>query len=523
MKNQYFGDVNDYRKYGLLRALQAGSELRLLVAWLLTPDDGGPDGKKRAYLEEQNRWRQYDPELYSGLVDLVGGGAEPRVSLIEESGLIPRTTFLSTEVPDDREARANWRHELSNEAGTADLVFFDPDNGIEVKSKPIGTKDSNKYLAWEEIDLVWDLGCSVLIYQHFPRVKRHAFIPGLVSRLEDRTGSGLVQAFTAGNVLFLLAAQKQHEGALRRGVRRVAERWKREIDVVPSTDSAEPSIHLGLIDLLGLAGFNPDPEDRLVRHQHQQYPVDQLISTNLLEVYQAYQARPLFHKSKHVVVLTGEAGTQARFYGVYEVAGWRGATSKEPITDSDWEEEWREQCEFFYELNRLPGFGHLEGRVVVDWGRGALAWCQKVRNKSVLEVKRPGRILPPFSDYLEFSISYQELQALFDDEAAHPEWRSQLSAVAGVYLILAETTGELYVGSAVGTEGIWGRWRDYARNGHGGNKSLKGLVESDDYPKAFRFSILQIVPKSMSQEDVIQCETSFKAKLGSRAHGLNLN
>ena len=29
MKDQYFGDINDYRKYGLLRALQAGSGLGL--------------------------------------------------------------------------------------------------------------------------------------------------------------------------------------------------------------------------------------------------------------------------------------------------------------------------------------------------------------------------------------------------------------------------------------------------------------------------------------------------------------
>jgi hypothetical protein len=32
MKNQYFGDINDYRKYGLLRMLQSTSSGRLLVA-----------------------------------------------------------------------------------------------------------------------------------------------------------------------------------------------------------------------------------------------------------------------------------------------------------------------------------------------------------------------------------------------------------------------------------------------------------------------------------------------------------
>jgi hypothetical protein len=44
MKNQYFGDINDYRKYGLLRILQSTGNGRLLVAWMLTPDGGSRDG-----------------------------------------------------------------------------------------------------------------------------------------------------------------------------------------------------------------------------------------------------------------------------------------------------------------------------------------------------------------------------------------------------------------------------------------------------------------------------------------------
>jgi hypothetical protein len=50
MKNQYFGDINDYRKYGLLRAWQAAGNGTLLVAWMLTPDDGSRDGGSRSYL-----------------------------------------------------------------------------------------------------------------------------------------------------------------------------------------------------------------------------------------------------------------------------------------------------------------------------------------------------------------------------------------------------------------------------------------------------------------------------------------
>jgi hypothetical protein len=106
--------------------------------------------------------------------------------------------------------------------------------------------------------------------------------------------------------------------------------------------------------------------------------------------------------------------------------------------------------------------------------------------------------------------------------AAHRDWQSSLSAVAGVYLILAETTGEQYVGSAYGLSGIWGRWQQYAANGHGNNKLLKRLIESNKaYPDAFRYSVLQVLPRSTKDSEVIRWEWKYMEKLGTRAKGLN--
>src|SRR2546423_737530 len=45
----------------------------------------------------------------------------------------------------------------------------------------------------------------------------------------------------------------------------------------------------------------------------------------------------------------------------------------------------------------------------------------------------------------------------------------------------------------------------------------------EQYPEQLRFSILQILPKSVTRDEVIQREALFKQKLGSRAHGLNAN
>jgi hypothetical protein len=108
--------------------------------------------------------------------------------------------------------------------------------------------------------------------------------------------------------------------------------------------------------------------------------------------------------------------------------------------------------------------------------------------------------------------------------AAHRDWQSSLSAVAGIYLILAETTGEQYVGSAYGLTGIWGRWQQYALNGHSNNKLLKQIINGNSaYPGAFRYSVLQVLPKSTKDKEVIRWESQYKLKLGSRATGLNAN
>ena len=100
-----------------------------------------------------------------------------------------------------------------------------------------------------------------------------------------------------------------------------------------------------------------------------------------------------------------------------------------------------------------------------------------------------------------------------------------LSATKGVYLISDTKTGKQYVGSAYGVDGIWGRWSDYVNtNGHGGNKLLKELVSSDkDYANNFRFSILMLLPSSVTDKEAIEKEQLFKKKLGTYAFGLNKN
>jgi hypothetical protein len=169
MKNQYFGDINDYRKYGLLRAVIHATGLRVLVAWMLTPDDDGTDGKFISYLEKPERWPRYDPELFYGIKKLLINNTKRNVALIEQTDLLPHAVYFSDYVPDRAADRMSWFNSLIRTARESDIVFLDPDNGLEVKSVLYGRKNSSKYLFWRELKALWSEGKSLLIYQHFPR------------------------------------------------------------------------------------------------------------------------------------------------------------------------------------------------------------------------------------------------------------------------------------------------------------------------------------------------------------------
>ena len=86
MKNQYFGDVNDYKKYGLLRILSDGGSLRIGLCWMLTDGDRTGHGGLIGYLHQPKQWRHYDPELFDKLGQSVKEecprGTAPRVNSV---------------------------------------------------------------------------------------------------------------------------------------------------------------------------------------------------------------------------------------------------------------------------------------------------------------------------------------------------------------------------------------------------------------------------------------------------------
>jgi hypothetical protein len=213
LKDQYVGDVNDYLKYALLRALAPdGSDLS--VAWMLTPSDQRSDGQRLSYLTQPRRFRSLDATLFEALNNLVAN-EQRTVRAIEESAILGHAEYVSAVVGDHASTRQRYFDRVWAVSDGRSLLFFDPDNGLEVNSVRKGQRGSSKYLFWDEVATAYGREHSLILYQHFPRRPRALFLKQLADRIHHETGCTDVLAMTTAHVAFLVCAQASHAAGLR--------------------------------------------------------------------------------------------------------------------------------------------------------------------------------------------------------------------------------------------------------------------------------------------------------------------
>jgi hypothetical protein len=279
---------------------------------------------------------------------------------------------------------------------------------------------------------------------------------------------------------------------------------------------------LSLVDLLELKGLDCSrPKSiKLVRHKDKRVDVEALLRGGHIEAYQRIQGSPIFN-CDYVVSFMGMDGRQARLLGVYRVGEHRQV---QPADIADLPcRHLVGKTDLIYDLEEMPGFEDFKDRLVIDWGGNAISWHQWLTAKPVVEILPEGR-RKPFPGYLDFVLTYADLKTICENPSSNKDWHKALAAVAGIYIIVEETSGLQYIGSAYGKDGILGRWMTYARTGHGGNNELKKVLAEGRCAKAnLRFSILRTLPKTLTMTEVVEHESQYKEKLGTRAFGLNLN
>ncbi len=242
MQHRYVGDVGDFAKYSLLRALtDCRNDLQLGVLWYLFPDENhNGDGRHISYLNEPT-FQARDPALHAQLENLVTSGKRS-VAAVEESDILRGARFFSDVVaiegpPSVRLShRREWFAEGLQAFTNCDLVFFDPDNGVETRSLKKSDYRAGKYVFWNEIEDVWATGASLVVYNHLNRTAPAATQTAhLLSAFSDRLpniGFSAPLLFRRGSCRHLwVIAQPRHADVLRARITTfLGSGWHRDTD-----------------------------------------------------------------------------------------------------------------------------------------------------------------------------------------------------------------------------------------------------------------------------------------------------
>ena len=179
MRHNYVGDEGDYAKLALLKALRGKGTLG--VNWYLTVHhEDNADGHKLAHLKGRgdDDWSHLDADLLREMrKSLRRWEAGDRHISHLEALLMPGAIFFGEELPTGADpaavrmaARERWHADALEALAGADIVFVDPDNGFEVKSRGRRSKWRCKYATYEEIGDYLSRGQAVVAYQHKPRL-----------------------------------------------------------------------------------------------------------------------------------------------------------------------------------------------------------------------------------------------------------------------------------------------------------------------------------------------------------------
>jgi hypothetical protein len=147
MQDRWAGGIGDFGKLALLRQLMEGR--RLAICWYLTSADKREEYQRRhfEYLNRPAQFRHLAPEIFDALKEIAGNGRgdERRIEALQGSGLLNGALFHNKEVPKRASQRGTWAKELMASIGDADLVFLDPDNGLQ------GRRVTPKHVALTEL------------------------------------------------------------------------------------------------------------------------------------------------------------------------------------------------------------------------------------------------------------------------------------------------------------------------------------------------------------------------------------
>lgn len=276
-----------------------------------------------------------------------------------------------------------------------------------------------------------------------------------------------------------------------------------------------------LSDILNRAGLDIN-KVKLIRHSLNDKHFNACYDKGFTKEYTQLQKNGFSAGYEYWAVFISAGGTSCRLFACYKVNGFQSNTENVAPQGYPFPKSFDSQGAYF-DLQQIDLLKDLEGRLVIDWGAAAISWHQKATiEKPVLAIQSSQKT--EFAGYENICISFSTLKEIVEDSIVYENWHAALSSVYAIYLITDTKTGKQYIGSAYGKGGLLARWSCYIKTHHGNNqRMIKILDENPEQYQFFQFSILQILPKTITDDEVIELEGLYKDKLQTRQFGMNEN
>ena len=249
MQNRYTGDVGDFGKYGILKMVSSGPSLRLGINWYLTDDEShNKDGKHIGYLDDTKRkntleFRACDPTLYKQLQDVVINGRTIRS--IQDSHILPEGTVFYDQVLSynaevdtaaRKKERERWYRAGFKQLETCEIVFFDPDNGLEVESVGKYSDKGPKYVWHDEVIDYYQRGQSLIIYNHRSREPQEKYLKRFdrIRAITPEPNNVVVLRYSRGTTRdYVFLMQSSHRGQMMKNIEALMNSpWNRHFSLV---------------------------------------------------------------------------------------------------------------------------------------------------------------------------------------------------------------------------------------------------------------------------------------------------
>jgi hypothetical protein len=133
--------------------------------------------------------------------------------MVEKSSLLPNTCFYS-----DLLFHSDWKRRITHRTSwhdnslitlsPAQVIFYDPDNGLEIPSVKATQKHGGKHALLEEVKKQYEEGKSLVVYNHGPLWFKKGELEPYVGKIRNKITKSLGESATIACLQWVTTAKR---------------------------------------------------------------------------------------------------------------------------------------------------------------------------------------------------------------------------------------------------------------------------------------------------------------------------